>query len=240
MNGRRAFLGAVGIGVFGTLYTRQGLTAPQRRLLRRPFRFGRPSLGSFTFVQPEYAAWQKVELGMSLNEVTILLGEALDHEQIAEASLVAIYGSLSYSSPAFPEPFRFAVHFANGKVVLKEDPFGSNLSRNGMPTTPNLVLPRDETVCSHYPRFLDLRWQPSSGVYPLTYEVEIGHMYFKAGKSNSGIETRAVWESEIIDSAMPMITISFVGASPGRWRVRGRNCKGSSAWSDYRGFSFTI
>ena len=39
------------------------------------------------------------------------------------------------------------------------------------------MTPDDGVKLRHYPRFLDFRWYPSSGEYPMSYtvEVEYGH-----------------------------------------------------------------
>ena len=51
------------------------------------------------------------------------------------------------------------------------DPWQGKFSPDGRPTIPELVEPAAGRTLAHFPRFLDFRWHPSSGVYPVAYEV---------------------------------------------------------------------
>lgn len=60
-------------------------------------------------------------------------------------------------------------------MIQKGDPFGGDYSRDGRPTKPRLMLPKNQAIFDHYPRFIDFRWYLSSGVYPITYDIEVAH-----------------------------------------------------------------
>jgi hypothetical protein len=95
-----------------------------------------------------------------------------------------------------------------------------------------LIIPQQNSVFSHYPRLLDVRWQPCSGNYPMEYEVE-------AGISSSNVEQ---FHDRLTHAGLfsPWCVIQFVGAQPGRVRVRGVNALGPGEWSDFRHFTFTV
>jgi hypothetical protein len=216
-----------------------------------------------SFIQPPYDRWERVEEGMSENEVLTLLGPPLvrdTRESLIRAEMKELgmghteatallfgipnvthvfqwtYGRLSFESPAVPDAYEFYLLLTNGRVSWKQDPFDGRLSRNGRPTAPVLISPQDGTTFGHYPRFVDLRWAPSSGIYPVEYVIEL----------SSGDEfvdqlgaDQIDWDAELLRSRIPFTTTSFCGAQPGRWRVRGKNGLGTGEWSEYREFTFT-
>lgn len=222
------------------------------------------------FIQPDYDRWQRVAPGMTEKQVIALLGEPLERQSWESyiASVIAegytreqanasvefqksyaqtlfpwTYGKIQYDSPSMPEVYEFTIAFDEGRVDGKQDPFDGQLSRDGKPTTPELILPADNALFDHYPRFLDMRWTPSSGVHPMEYEIEIG-----TGNPATEIEvmsdvgpvTQALdYEvDEILQSRMPYAAMAFYSAGAGRWRVRAKNRLGVSRWSKYRYFEF--
>jgi hypothetical protein len=112
------------------------------------------------------------------------------------------------------------------------DPFNGRFSVDGSPTVPEIIIPADETVFSHYPRIVDCRWFPSSGVYPITYTFELGV------KEDRG--DRYLDEALDSDLPIPFFMTHFSGAQRGRFRVRARNRIGQSDWSVYHHFKFTV
>jgi hypothetical protein len=200
-----------------------------------------------SFIQPDYDKWGQVKVGMTEAEVLDLMGKPIERETeesvIAEfregggmtkaeatqylRSLIAyrfqwLYGRIKYDSPAFPRTYDFTLYFNQGRLAEKDDPFGGQLSPDGKPTTPFLILPVNGASFNHYPRFLDLRWYPSPGEYPMEYDLDV----------------------DLIDGPLhcrlPHAVLSFRGKGPGRWRVKARNRLGESDWSKYRTFEFTV
>jgi hypothetical protein len=208
------------------------------------------------FVQPSYTRWSVISKDMTEKEVITLLGMPLarseqtpeferyrarfSEEEAKHLAYAWNYGHLQFDSPAFPEPFEFRVVFINGKVELNTDPFDGNLSGDGKPTTPEMILPRDNEVFHHNPRWLDMRWTPSAGIYPIEYEVDID-----TGSIATGIDLELKaqsadpWRSlRTYKSSAPQLTVAYSGGWPGRWRVRAVNKLGYSEWTEYRTFIF--
>ena len=248
---RRTFLSLCAlVGTAGL--TESTAHAATRRFRRRSF-FGtrcgsvsEPSTASKNeaeFIQPDYGKWQQVKIGMHRDDVLRLLGEPL-HRQDADPTVSSYlweFGHLEFAHPAIPSGgfgFLISFEFSTHRVDEVWDPFDGQLSNDGVPTVPRLVLPHDDSQWNHFPRFLDLRWQPSSGRYPIRYEIEVS-----VGQD--------VWEgSDVVSveyvalpsrtSDVPHHTISFVGKQEGRWRVRAENRLGQSEWSEFHHFEFTV
>src|SRR5262245_59845851 len=100
-------------------------------------------------VQPDYAKWESVKVGMTEEELKTLLGNPVAN---AGDSPGLIFGRLKFASPSMPETFDFYVLIHDGKVQEKGQPFGGDLSKNGKPTTPVLIYPQDRSKFDHYPR----------------------------------------------------------------------------------------
>ena len=191
-------------------------------------------------VQPDYAKWQSVQIGMSLDEVTEILGQPRKDEYLAANQPYLSYGYIQLPFVPHPRTYRFLVGFDDhGHVFTKQDPFNGRFSVDGLPTTPELIVPADMQVFSHFPRVVDIRWFPVSGKYPVTYTVELGSFPFP---ELDGAPRGVKWIDEVFESDLvsPYFVTSFGGACPGRIRVRARNDLGESNWSDSRRFRFTI
>ena len=124
-------------------------------------------------------------------------------------------------------------------MFTKIDPFSGRFSVDGTPSQPELIIPADGQVFSHYPRVLDIRWHPVSGVYPVTYSVELGWFPFP---TLDGAPSETEFHNELVATELvgPYFVQTFVGASPGRVRVKAHNERGESQWSAYRHFRFTV
>ncbi len=200
------------------------------------------------FIQPDYRKWEQVTIGMHQNDVLALLGNPLyrqdrdprfldtlgdtTSETYSEFCYYWNFGHLDFAQPAMPLgsfDFSLGIHYHTHTVRHIWQPFAGPLSEDGVPTIPGLFLPNDNSRWSHYPRFLDLRWKPSSGRYPIKYEIEIG------SAQGDGFVTLFRETAEV-----PHYPVSFVGMGEGRWRVRAENRVGRSKWSDYWYFRFTV
>jgi hypothetical protein len=116
-------------------------------------------------------------------------------------------------------------------VAFKCDPFGGEpLSRDGTPSRPRLIAPAPASRFSPYARVLDVRWFPCSGVYPLTYDLELGFAPPGTGAYQGWVEPQQYGQ--------PYAVLDFPSSQPGRVRVRGRNARGVGPWSEYRHFTF--
>lgn len=179
-------------------------------------------------VLPDVRKWAVVTNGMDMATVRIMLGHPLEElpGPPGTEEVTWIYGWLRFDAVAFPEPLTFSVFVRRGVVHHKLDPFEGRYSTNDAPMQPRAVIPLDGQVFDHYPRFLDLRWTPSSGKYPMYYQLEIDTM------------TMDGWQTTRVDTDIPYCCVEFGGMNEGRWRVRARNEAGESEWSSYRNFRF--
>lgn len=222
-----------------------------------------PKQGEAFFIQPSYERWRTLKVGMNENEVLELLGPPLERE--TEASVIKgliadgmtkaeateffhspdtnymltwLYGRIRFDAPMVPGEFTFYLYFLDGKLDSFGDPFGGRLSPDGIPTMPMLAVPVDKTTFEHFPRFVDLRWTPSSGEYPVSYEIE-----WATGRhedDDAGGSRVTYFGETTLHSQIPYAILEFGGANPGRWRVRAKNRLGTSDWSPYRHFEFEI
>ncbi len=204
------------------------------------------------FIQPDYVKWQKIVEGMHRDKVRELIGEPLyredrDPRYVSWRDLIGRggsdsvafiyswkYGHLEFADPSLPaNSFELCIDLESDThtVFQVRDPFAGRFSKDGLPTVPRVLLPHDCSTWSHDPPFLDLRWEPSSGAYPICYEVDLSQ--FTAGPEDT--PDHIVLPLEKCD--VPHHTI--VGSPKGRWRVRACNRLGNSAWSEYRHYEFT-
>ncbi len=241
MHGRRSFFAHLAVvtaaGATSLVSIRKVFGKPRERDATDPFS-GKPE-----FIQPDYAAWAKIQKGMTETEVVRLLGEPLKRgkppQRIVELDPSVIltyrwvYGRIDFKSPAVFVPYEFCVRFSSGRVFEKEDPFGAQLSTDGKPTVPRLVYPLPGSVYDHFPRYLDLRWYPSSGRYPMRYRLEC-----QAGGVYPG-----EWQEHLVgkyEADIPYLLYLHGGSQPGRWRVKAVNAVGESGWSKWREFAFAV
>jgi len=189
-----------------------------------------------TTMQPDYIRWRAVAVGMTYEQVSDLLGESqrvMENSRKTGKPYYLFYGSLRISSTPSRWFYRFVVGFdKDEKVWMKSDPFGGVLSDDGKPSKPQILIPLEGATFSHFPRILDVRWTPSSGDYPMKYEVEI------AFAAISGIREGGHICDTFVGVAGPYLAMGIPGMGPYRVRVRGHNLKGAGAWSDDRHFEF--
>ena len=172
---------------------------------------------------------------MTVAEVIALLGEPQKvggMKRVIGSGYYLCFGQLEIPDLPQPAPYRFIVGFKVDDLVwMKSDPFGGVFSRDGLPSKPKILIPLEGSVFEHYPRVLDLRWQPVSGVYPMSYDIEVSSMReeerFVVDREQSGIQST-------------YFLTEYGGAGYGRFRVRGRNKRGIGEWSEYRNFLFLV
>jgi hypothetical protein len=191
-------------------------------------------------VQPDYEKWQRVSIGMTEEQVIQLLGEpegggmkVQDHPDLIQGGTTAwTYWTLFPRSKVFPGGIHFIVWMSKGRVMSKHDPHGGVLSTDGKPTIPKLMLPQNGTKFGHYTSGpVDLRWLPSAGQLPLSYDVEV---------DLSADDPPEKWfEQNHTTADEPYLAIVAGGIQPHRWRVRAKNALGTSGWSEYSYFAIT-
>ncbi len=174
--------------------------------------------------------WEFVTNGISRSAALSLLGAPQSSNvtsSLAAGHARLIYGWLRFDCDALPVEYTFSLYFVGERLLSKLDPFEGRWSRDGKPTTPVPLLPTSNAVFSHFPRFVDLRWTPSAGKYPLDYVVQVDYSV-EAGE----------WAPTEEQATAPYYCLAFRGMNRGRWRVRAKNSLGESAWSDFRYFQF--
>lgn len=177
-------------------------------------------------VQPNYRTWQRIELGMSRDEVINILGEPPTHSLLHQDDNYLHFGFLQLPVLHHPLRYLFTVGFKQDRVWYKQDPFGGNFSLDGLPCRPRIVTPREGHVfLADDPRWIyaDVRWHPVAGVYPMTYELEV---------SVAPPETNGEMMVRELARAIPIpFFIITLNGLPTRVRVRGVNSRGPGEWS---------
>jgi hypothetical protein len=181
------------------------------------------------FLFPPMAAWQRITNGMPVRTMIELLGEPpLKSENSPQDTLSRyIYGWIRYKDKASLIPLYFSVIASEGHVILRDDPFGGELSQTGLPLVPRLISPSDGQSLEQHPRSTDFRWGPVHGAYPMGYVLEIECLQ------------NGQWKSKAYPAKSCFATVDVPEAQKGRWRVMATNELGSGAWSSYRTFEYT-
>jgi hypothetical protein len=200
-----------------------------RHMTRRKYRRRKPE-----WVQPDYGIWQQIKVGMSRAQVVGLLGPTLQrHGWPRHDGPYAHYGHLELPLAPSRPSYMFTIGYdRDDRVWSVSDPFGGSFSSDGKPSKPMLIIPQQRTRFDHYPRVVDVRWWPASGVYPIEYAVE-------GGIAQPGSDQYRDWAQDI-GLLSPYCFLCFPGCQPCRVRVRGSNELGDGEWSDYRYFTFDI
>lgn len=132
-------------------------------------------------VQPDLTKWRALRTNLTEAEVTALLGNPFHKDPRPPANTNAAvmeryawqYGQLEFDSFPTKGSYLFTVTFFEGRVQLITDPWDGKFSPDGRPTVPELVLPKPAAVLDHFPRFMDFRWHPAAGIYPIEYEITV-------------------------------------------------------------------
>jgi hypothetical protein len=174
---------------------------------------------------PDYLRWNWIQPGMTKDRVRELIGSPADGSD----DYTWRFGCLWFIEIACEVCMEFVVNFdGDGLVESKLDPFDGDQILTLAPSTPRLILPVAGAVFSHFPRIVDVRWQPPAGEHPMEYEIEV-RICDQAG-SMRVIE---------VESAVNQLRCVCEGAlGSGDVRVRAKNAHGSSQWSTPRTFRF--
>jgi hypothetical protein len=175
--------------------------------------------------------WKQLRSGMSEADVVRTLGPPDD--QFREGLRVLVYGTIVPKGETFPRPLGYWVWLDNNNMVRSfEAPFGREAPRLGEPSVPIIFLPTNNARFSFYPRTLDIRWHPVTGTYPVSYEVQ----YESGDRTATGTQ----WvPTDSFVTSIPYIAIQHRGGQPGRIRVRSKNARGMSPWSEFVVFEFS-
>lgn len=93
---------------------------------------------------------------------------------------------------------------------------------------PALVSPANGTTFNHFPRSVTLVWAPVAGADKYVLERQY--------------QSLGTWTSyPVVEVNATTFSFNFIGAQPGRWRVRAKTNSGTEgAWSAWSTFNFTI
>lgn len=109
---------------------------------------------------------------------------------------------------------------------------------------PLLISPANKTVYSHYPREVVLQWSPAPET-PSDAQYLVQQEYRVYDECNSARQTGfGDWSKQpppflTFRTGKTTMNIRFVGAQPGRWRVKTIDETGESPWSEWWYFRFT-
>lgn len=217
-------------------------TAGLVRRVPGPMRFKSPTV---EVVAPDYRKWGEVRAGMTEAEVVRVLGSPIvvdfvpdDYGWDPACVKTIAYGHIRFGGALVPGEYRYYIDFQMDKVIRKVDPFGGRLSPDGRPTTPVMISPPPATEFEHYPRYLDLRWHPSSGAYPITYTVQIASG--RRADERLGAPSERQWcDAYELLVDYPYAAVKLANRGRGRWRVRAANRLGTSEWSAWSPFEFS-
>ncbi len=187
--------------------------------------------------QPPYEKWRRIKIGMSEKEVQNILGTPIrkdDHTSEGDTLYTWRYGYLHFKNIATNMIYPFDIYFSSKtrKTSLIVDPYKGEYSSDGVPTMPRIIKPECTKIIDYYPRYIDFRWQSSSGNYPITYELEIQQL-------ESG-DKGVIGSIEIVVIKTDNVYAAYNHGGKGvcRWRIRACNASGKSIWSEYRKFEF--
>ena len=122
----------------------------------------------------------------------------------------------------------------SGVAVTGADPVTVNLTF--ALSTPSPVSPENLSVFDFFPRTTPLSWSAVPGA--VSYQ--LGRSYCESWQLPDYASTCTVWtDYPVADVVGTNFTFDFVGAQPGRWRVRAVFSDDSTGpWSDYRYFRY--
>jgi hypothetical protein len=103
---------------------------------------------------------------------------------------------------------------------------------------PVLINPPDQSVFGHVPRVIEYRWEPAAGTPPDARYL-FQHDFVSGDDERFGDWSRSEPPSQAHLTGKTTLNGRFVGAQPGRWRVKATDTTGESEWSEWRHFRFT-
>ncbi len=179
--------------------------------------------------------FRQVAVGSNWHEVSKSLGTPAEPEGgivSGAAGMIVTYEGPKLNCAICEEAYKYRIWIdPNGVVLIAERPFGDSVSLTGIPTIPTIIWPCSRDVFAHYPRLIDVRWHPSHGVYPISYELELQHE-----DRHGAFFTNAPYTG--VRSLVH--TINFPGCQRGRIRVRACNDLGKSEWSEVVEIEFLV
>jgi hypothetical protein len=209
---------------------KKGMTLDEvRKLLGEPLEMTRPATEAGALLRD--AQGQQTDAQVAAEAKAI---KAAAEEGVLYAGRM-IYGRIEFDSPVMPHSYNFEIIYVNDRVFEKWTRFRGSLSESDKPSTPVLVSPHFNAHIASTQDIVDLRWAPSSGAYPIQYDVEVQSYLGDDPPSWRDLQDNANYETvdDFRDLQIPHAAISSPGGIT-RWRVRAKNKHGESDWSEWR------
>jgi hypothetical protein len=115
----------------------------------------------------------------------------------------------------------------------------NNSGLDNAPATPQLIAPEDESVFDHYPRSTTLEWSLVEGKQPIEFVLQRQYSWDGDYENFGSWEEGGFGRYSDLTQTENTYEFDFVGAQPGRWRVKAVNNHGDSDWSDWSYFRYT-
>ncbi len=113
-----------------------------------------------------------------------------------------------------------------------------------VPLSVELISPANKTVYNHYPRSMHLEWEAKGITGSVKYYVEIQYCWVHSTDPNDqyyfGNWEEGNYTGTVLEKTDNYHDFNFVGAQPGRWRVRAEDDNGYCEWTEWRYFKFTV
>ena len=157
--------------------------------------------------------------------VTVTAPISIVTQMITETNPVTITATSS--------PVTLTVTSIKEVVTTLSPPTPSNV-----PGMPQLTSPTDKSIFTQYPRKTTLKWSTGSGEKPITYLLEMQYSW-SGDYTAFGSWQEGDYQGIVIPVNTTIYSFDFVGAQPGRWRVKAINQYGVSEWSEWWYFRYT-
>ena len=179
--------------------------------------------------------FDEITIGMTSDSIVALIGRPAYIERYPKMPsrdmCRYVYFTEVPRCTAFPAPLQIAFTFCgDGKcLVEKEEPYGTHISENGVPTTPIPMQPIDGSMISaDLLNSIDFRWKPSHGACPKKYYLEVSNCTHNISFTSASVR-----------QPYTCLALPFFSTGCIVWRVRAENKLGTSPWSNWQLFVCT-
>ncbi|MFO7881048.1 MAG: hypothetical protein R6U52_00755 [Kosmotogaceae bacterium] len=113
-----------------------------------------------------------------------------------------------------------------------------------IPLSVELVSPANESVFNHYPRSMTLEWTAKGITGSVKYYLEIQFCWIHSTDPDNpnyfGVWEEGNYTGTVLEKTVNYYNFNFIGAQPGRWRVRAEDGNGFCEWTEWWYFKFTV